>query len=884
MPDPESGPSVVVTGDAQSTNNTNTTENENTVDTGDGSSIMDTTVNASSTGVANTDSTTTAATGDNTDIAGAGVAAVATGDAYAGANVINVVNANIVDSDGFILLLNRLFGGTIDLSGAFTSAFSGGDYTSGCTLYSCLDRGVDFNVNATSTANIDNDIHVQASTGGNTAVAEDGSAFIFSGDAYAGANVVNIANTNIIDSNYVLVSINNLGDLLGDVVLPGADFFNALFGSGTTVGGNTSISTNNTANITNNVSVAADTGNNTANTSGNSLIATGNAQTSSGITNQINSNGIGGTPIRILFRVYGEWDGEIFGLPAGLTWAKTDQGIEIFSSGGDGGAQAIAGNTSVNIQNNATINNNISVVALTGDNEIKGGDGVIQTGNAVAAANLINVANTNVIGQNWIYAIFNIMGNWNGNLAFGRPNLWIGGAANAKGSSVQPGSEVTYTFTVANRGNADSTRTRLKLEYDKTLLRFEETAGLGTSWDIGTIRAGQAIEIVKKAKVVANVGYGDFPMPLLATVSPHEMDPDLSDNTEKLPLVLSNPQPTVGTGVQLTPESDLQVTKTASATHLTAPGSIDYTIKVVNKGGPAFHAELFDNIRNPSGSIINQERWKLGTIEPDEEIVITYTAEFGALSAAGTYSNSAQVKAITRHPSLNPFYGWYGHSNVATTTLVITAAEPTEKKADYLRCNRFIDSFMAIDSENDPEQVKRLQTFLRDVEGHSLEVTGVFDTATEAAVGAYQSKYASEILKPWGMDDATGVVYYTTRKHINDMRCKSMHADAFPLSSQQLKEIETFKRSLERSRIPAAKPAVNPPEASASVDTAEATHGESHEETVPEKSTSAISGPDENPLVAGVANATSSFLSRLPSNLFANIIRQLAQPLLSFRL
>ena len=51
-----------------------------------------------------------------------------TGDAFAYANIINVVNTNILNSNGFLFFLNSLFGnGTLDLNDYFSFFENGGE-------------------------------------------------------------------------------------------------------------------------------------------------------------------------------------------------------------------------------------------------------------------------------------------------------------------------------------------------------------------------------------------------------------------------------------------------------------------------------------------------------------------------------------------------------------------------------------------------------------------------------------------------------------------------------------------------------------------------------------------------------------------------------------
>jgi hypothetical protein len=78
-------------------------------------------------------------------------------------------------------------------------------------------------------------------------------------------------------------------------------------------------------------------------------------------------------------------------------------------------------------------------------------------------------------------------------------------------------------------------------------------------------------------------------------------------------------------------------------------------------------------------------------------------------------------------------------------------------------------------SKNDPDQVTKLQTFLNKWMGTNLSLTGIYDSATFAAVEAFQNKYVNQVLKPWGENTpATGLVYLSTVWQINNMECPSL--------------------------------------------------------------------------------------------------------------
>ena len=117
-------------------------------------------------------------------------------------------------------------------------------------------------------------------------------------------------------------------------------------------------------------------------------------------------------------------------------------------------------------------------------------------------------------------------------------------------------------------------------------------------------------------------------------------------------------------------------------------------------------------------------------------------------------------------------------------------------------CDYLFD-YLKIGFENDPVEVRKLQIFLRDLEGFSnLAVTGVFDQATFDAVSAFQLRYQDDILTPWGYKGtSTGFVYILTKKKVNEIYCKF----AFPVTVAQQSEIDTYRtflESLQREGVP----------------------------------------------------------------------------------
>ncbi|PCI29559.1 hypothetical protein COB55_01930 [Candidatus Wolfebacteria bacterium] len=67
----------------------------------------------------------------------------------------------------------------------------------------------------------------------------------------------------------------------------------------------------------------------------------------------------------------------------------------------------------------------------------------------------------------------------------------------------------------------------------------------------------------------------------------------------------------------------------------------------------------------------------------------------------------------------------------------------------------------------------KLQVFLQEFEGADVEITGIYDEKTTFAVAHFQTKYAEDILTPWGITEPTGYAYITTTRKINEIACNA---------------------------------------------------------------------------------------------------------------
>jgi hypothetical protein len=140
-------------------------------------------------------------------------------------------------------------------------------------------------------------------------------------------------------------------------------------------------------------------------------------------------------------------------------------------------------------------------------------------------------------------------------------------------------------------------------------------------------------------------------------------------------------------------------------------------------------------------------------------------------------SSDGKTRVTSKELILSPTTSGGG----GTTTTTTTTSGSCYYLHDYLRQ----------DLNNNPVEVKKLQVFLNAFEGDHLQVTGIYDDATVAAVNVFQIKYLGDVLTPWGYDGTvgTGYTYILTKKKVNEIYCQM----AFPVNAQQQAEIDATK-------------------------------------------------------------------------------------------
>lgn len=125
-----------------------------------------------------------------------------------------------------------------------------------------------------------------------------------------------------------------------------------------------------------------------------------------------------------------------------------------------------------------------------------------------------------------------------------------------------------------------------------------------------------------------------------------------------------------------------------------------------------------------------------------------------------------------------------GQSSVAYGTIVNNTGGGTVLGAsigpDNSACS-YLSGYVKPGANNNVNDVVFLQTFLNEHDNSGLYVNGAYDSATIAAVNAFQLEHNVAVLKPWSdigllPNDMTptGYVYKTTRWEINNIACPNL--------------------------------------------------------------------------------------------------------------
>ena len=360
-------------------------------------------------------------------------AIIDTGDANVGLGVDNDINQNntIVDSsfDNY---------GGADSTGdegsngeqgssegeAGETGDDGPDTTTDCA--SSTTSGVE--VDNTNEAEVDNDLDGSGGTGGNEIGKNEGNSQITTGDAIIGALTDNNINSNTTE----------------------ADCENECCPADPEAPKSIEVDNDNTASTANDVLLDGNSGeNNISSTTGQAVITTGDVSIFNIIINYLNTNFFGKGQeffLNIFSHLVGSIDLSGYG-------EEDNEASDLGSSG----CEAENCNVAINNSSTSTLDNDININANTGINTIENsGASIIETGDINILNDVVNVANLNVTGNDWFFAVVNIFGFLEGDLIL--PGMNVDNSESETEELVNQVEEAAIEvekFIVANSNQAD---------------------------------------------------------------------------------------------------------------------------------------------------------------------------------------------------------------------------------------------------------------------------------------------------------------------------------------------------------------------------------------------------------------------------------------------
>jgi len=333
--------------------------------------------------------------------------------------------------------------------------------------------------NQINSAQVANTLNQVSNTGENSASRNVGDSTITTGDANVTGTVITSVNTNV--DGVTVSEFNVVDDHIGDIVLDlGTSCLGGCGGGSISAvnSGNGDSSTNqalidsnlsdtsfqqNDATVENGMILIANSGGNQAdrNTAGDSTITTGDANVSANVLTFANNN-LSGNVVYAVVNIFGDLVGNII-LPESFfaSCCTSDLTAENIGNGDSSvnTSQLSLNSTDQTSQtNNSDIDNNLILSATTGENLVNrntNGNNSVTTGDSSILAQVVNFANSNIIGGNWWLVIINEGGKWIGKILGASDDAHLAGSDGFEFSIDEAGE-----ILVTNLGNgSDSTNT-----------------------------------------------------------------------------------------------------------------------------------------------------------------------------------------------------------------------------------------------------------------------------------------------------------------------------------------------------------------------------------------------------------------------------------------
>lgn len=404
----------------------------------------------------------------------------------------------------------------------------------------------------------------------------------------------------------------------------------------------------NSAIVENEVKSESNTGNNKID--GEGLIETGDAYSNSNVTTIANTNITKNNWFLLMINEMGSWRGRITG------WNVENPNQNTYSYDFDIGDSDWQNNYFFNAiykiynKNSASVHNSVSSFANSGNNSIENGaNGNIATGNASAVSNVFNLVNTNIAGNNWMFGIVNLMGEWEGDAVFAYPELKIS-ISDGK-ESASPKEETSYTIEYENIGKAGCEEVKIYAGLPEYFSYQSDDFGGGYSsqgramvWNLEGLNPGEKKSFSIRGKLAENFPEGETILVANAGITTSTKEIEIennssSDETKVFGYFQSNENNYFEYG-DIDPE--IKITREISPGSVVRRGNfVLHSIIVENEGDtPVYNLTVEDNLSNEAGDL-GAYQWPIGEIGKGEKFLIQYQVEIAPFAPLGIYTNRA---------------------------------------------------------------------------------------------------------------------------------------------------------------------------------------------------------------------------------------------------
>lgn len=550
---------------------------------------------------------------------------IITGAAFAIATSLNITNINLVGSD-LIWLITTILGseeGNINFYDLFANLPQPANG----------EVPVDATITTNQTSVLQSETQAGADSGDNSG--EGQSVEMETGEATAIANTVNLTNLNLVGSRGLFTVINIVGSLLGDIILPnGSHLLPSNF-----PWGNTQVITNQEADINSSSTSDGNTGENEFEGSGD--LSTGDTTAVANTQSFANLVRIGDGWAFLIFNLFGSWNGSLVNWDPPGSERSLEYGTSVLEQEWDvpqPGNNNSEGSLTVITNQNATVHSTTTAGSNTGMNNLKG-LGRLSTGNAFSLANDFTLANFVGVGGSLMFGIFNVIGNWVGNLVVAYPDLEVSVTDGV--DTITPGSLDEFMVTVTNRGDARANAVSLGLSFSG-----EFTPSGSSSWDIGPLGPGES-KTYKAQGTVASTALANTTIGATTLVSTQDTEESSSNNsaTDSTLVVIPPPQASEESGKD-TRLPDLKINVWNNVNGFVYPGdTVLASITVANQSPfPARGVFVTGSLSNDHPMPPIPMNWKIGDLKPGERVRIEF--EIGLIEElpGGAYHLSAEAK------------------------------------------------------------------------------------------------------------------------------------------------------------------------------------------------------------------------------------------------